>query len=220
MADSCDVVIIGGGGHAAVLVDALHLTAAVRLVGYVALEEGILSTLDLQWLGGDAVRSALAARGIRRAALGIGGAKSNRARAEVFEVWRDAGFEFVDVVHPRSTIASSVTHGTGLQVLAGAVINPGVTLGMNVIVNTNATVEHHCVIGDHVHIAPGATLCGDVTVGRGALVGAGAVAAPGVRIGCYAVTGAGSAVVRDVADGVTVMGHPARPFSVAKGLRS
>lgn len=220
MGERLDVVIIGGGGHASVLLDALRLADAVNVLGYVAPEEGLLSTMDVRWLGGDMTRSTLAARGVRHVVLGFAGAKSNRARAEAFDMWQADGFTFVDVIHPRSTIAGQVTRGAGLQIMAGAVINPGTTLGANVIVNTNATVEHHCVIGDHAHVAPGATLCGAVVVGAGALIGAGAVAAPGTRIGAYAVVGAGTAVVRDVNDGATVVGQPARLASVAKGMRS
>jgi acetyltransferase-like isoleucine patch superfamily enzyme len=47
----------------------------------------------------------------------------------------------------------------------------------------------------------------------GAVIGAGATLLPGVRIGARAVVGAGAVVTRDVADGVTVMGVPARPVS-------
>lgn len=191
--------MVGGGGHATVLFDALRLSA-VNVMGYVAPQEDMLSTMGVRWLGDDTQRSVLASSGVNRAVLGVAGAKSNRRRTEIFDAWSADGFLFVDVIHPRSTIASDVTHGPGLQILAGAVINPGATLGVNVIVNTNATIEHHCKIGNHAHVAPGVTLCGAVMVGEGALVGAGAVAAPGIHIGRFVLVRAGSSVVRDVED--------------------
>jgi sugar O-acyltransferase (sialic acid O-acetyltransferase NeuD family) len=220
MADSRDVVIIGGGGHATVVVDALRGARGAIIVGYVALRESLLSSLDIPWLGNDDVIASLASRGMRYVALGVAGAASNDRRRQLFEHWTAAGFSFVDVVHPRATVARDVVHGPGLQALAGAVINPGAHLGANVIVNSNATVEHHCEIGDHAHIAPGATLCGNVVVGTGCLVGAGAVTAPGVRLGHRVVVGAGSAVIRDVADGLTVGGAPARPLAIKQGIQS
>lgn len=49
-------------------------------------------------------------------------------------------------------------------------------------------------------------------VGTGAMLGIGTVVKPGVRIGAGAVVGAGSVVIRDVPDGVIVIGAPAKPL--------
>jgi maltose O-acetyltransferase len=50
-----------------------------------------------------------------------------------------------------------------------------------------------------------------VTVGARTLIGLGAVVLPGIVIGSDCIIGAGSVVVRDVPDGATVYGNPARP---------
>lgn len=49
-------------------------------------------------------------------------------------------------------------------------------------------------------------------VGRNATIGAGAIILPGVTIGANAVIGAGSVVTKDVPEGVTVVGNPAKPL--------
>ena len=69
-------------------------------------------------------------------------------------------------------------------------------------------------IGACAHIAPAAVLCGSVEIGEGALVGAGAVVTPGKRVGVGAVVGAGAVVVRNVDEGATVVGVPARAAAV------
>jgi acetyltransferase-like isoleucine patch superfamily enzyme len=50
-------------------------------------------------------------------------------------------------------------------------------------------------------------------VKKGASIGTGATILCGVTIGRKAVVGAGSVVTRDVADGATVAGNPARPLT-------
>ncbi len=50
----------------------------------------------------------------------------------------------------------------------------------------------------------------ETRVGRGAAIGSGAVVLPGLTIGPRATIGAGAVVVRDVPEGATVTGVPAR----------
>ena len=49
-------------------------------------------------------------------------------------------------------------------------------------------------------------------IGGGAQSGLGATILPGRTIGARAIVGAGAVVTRDVPDGVTVVGSPARPL--------
>jgi UDP-2-acetamido-3-amino-2,3-dideoxy-glucuronate N-acetyltransferase len=55
-------------------------------------------------------------------------------------------------------------------------------------------------------------------VGKGASIGTGATILGGVTVGAGAMVGAGSVVIRDVPDGATVVGNPARLLP-AKSLK-
>ena len=61
-----------------------------------------------------------------------------------------------------------------------------------------------------MHICPGARLAGEVQVGARTWIGIGACVIQQVRIGSDVTVGAGAAVVRDLPDGVTAVGVPAR----------
>ncbi|MGE4506738.1 MAG: acetyltransferase [Desulfovibrionaceae bacterium] len=205
------VVVIGSGGHAKVLVDALRL-AGKTIIGLTDADPGRKGSLVLGYpvLGGD---EALAAYGPDDILLvnGVGGARSMAARRAVYERLRARGFRFAPVVHPAAWVSGDATLAQGAQVMAGAVIQPGARVEENAIVNTRASVDHDCRVGAHSQVAPGAVLCGAVEVGPGSLVGAGATVRQNVRIGRGCVIGAGAAVTSDVADEQTVWGVPARP---------
>ncbi len=207
-------VIIGGGGHAKVVIDALvaqkKATPTAVLDSKRALWGKKLAGVTVQ--GGDDKLPELYKKGVRLFVLGVGAAGNNMPREKIFESCVRGGFKPCSVVHPSAVVARSADVGEGSVVFARAVINASAAVGRNVIVNTGAIVEHDCVIGDHAHISTGARLGGGVRVGRLAHVGIGAVIRQGVTIGERAVVGAGAVVVKNVSPGAVVAGVPARPI--------
>lgn len=129
------------------------------------------------------------------------------------------GHRAVTLVHADSTIGPWVTLGPGCVVSPGVRITANVTVGAFCQLHTGAIVSHDDVLGDHVTLSPGVTLCGGVTVGDRSTVFAGATVMPGVTIGTDAVVGAGAMVNRNVADGATVAGVPARELEKSEAGR-
>lgn len=123
------------------------------------------------------------------------------------------GLVALDLVSSSATLYTEFTENSGLQVLAQAVIQPGVKLGKHVVVNTSAVIEHDTDLGDGVFVSPNATILGGAIIERFALVGAGAIILPTIRVGQGAVVGAGSVVTADVSAGETVVGAPARALN-------
>jgi len=206
-------VLIGAGGHASVLLDALAASNAT-LAGVLESDRAMWGTTwnGVTVLGGDDELDSLTGKGITHFVIGVGAIGDNRLRAQLFEQAVAARLAPLTVVHPASVVSPQASIGPGCQMLPGAIVNAGAQLGSNVIVNSGAIVEHDCRIADHVHIATGACLASTVTVGRGAHIGAGAVVLQCRTIGEEAVIGAGAVVVGDVAAGVVVVGVPARPM--------
>jgi sugar O-acyltransferase (sialic acid O-acetyltransferase NeuD family) len=208
------VLGLGAGGHARVVLDAIQEAGEYEVVGLIDLSESTSgkSVDGVEILGSEARLEDLYQRGIRHVFNGIGGISDNTLHAEVYHRVVRQGFEFITVVHPKTTISKTVSIGSGSVLLAGAVVNAGTIIGANVVVNTNATVEHECLIGHHVHVAPGAILAGNVRVGDHAHIGAGAVVRQGIVVEGQAIVGAGAVVVKNVSAGTCVIGNPARPY--------
>lgn len=194
------VIVIGGGGHARVVMDALRLKG-ISMLGICdpALPQGSAGPFGIAVLGDD---EAVAAYAPAQADLvnGVGSIESTQARRRVFETFSRRGYRFAAVVHPSAIVAGDVTLDEGAQIMAGAIIQSGTAVGRDAIVNTGARIDHDCRIGDHVHIAPGATLSGSVSVGVGTHIGVAAAVIQSIRIGRNCLIGAGTVVTRDVAD--------------------
>lgn len=202
------MIVLGAGGHAKVLIDALEGAEIVGLTDRDPAKAG-LRVLGVPVLGGDDVLSVYPPDKVQLV-NGLGSVRAGAQRQALFVLYKSMGYRFATVVHRSAVIAREVALGEGAQVMAGAVLQPGCVIGDNTLINTRAAIDHDCRIGNHVHIAPGAVLSGDVTVEDQAHVGVGATVIQGMRIGGGATVGAGAVVVHGVKSGATVTGVPAR----------
>lgn len=129
-----------------------------------------------------------------------------------------------DGVHPWTVRAANVVSMDDVALGEGAVLSPFVTLTSNIRIgrhfhaNLYSYIEHDCVVGDFVTLAPGVKCNGNVVIEDHAYIGSGAVIKQGrpgkpLVIGRGAIVGMGAVVTRDVPEGATVVGNPARLFS-------
>jgi UDP-perosamine 4-acetyltransferase len=203
-------VVVGGGGHAKVVIDAMRTLKELEPVAVTDPRGELQDVLGVPVVGGDDRLAPLHKRGVRWFVVGLGSVADNRPRARLYEVATGRRLKGATVRHAAATVAGSASLGDGTVVLAQAAVNADARIGANCIVNTGAIVEHDCGIGDHVHVCPGAVIGGGARIGTGAFVGSGAVVKQGVSVGRWAVIGAGAVVLQDVGEGATVAGIPAR----------
>jgi sugar O-acyltransferase (sialic acid O-acetyltransferase NeuD family) len=205
-----DIVVLGGGGHAKVLISVLKRLQTYAVLGYTDPEDnGVV--LGVPYLGTDEVLDTVrASRPSCAAAIGIGTVRPSPLRAERRRFLEKLGFALPPIVSPAATVNEDVSIGEGTVVFDGVVINPGCRIGDCVILNTHCTVEHDCRVEDYVHVAPGATISGGVRVGAGSMVGAGATVIHSVSICEDCLIGAGATVTEDIVEPGVYVGTPAR----------
>lgn len=209
-AESPPVIVIGGGGHAKVVLSVLARLRTFAILGYLdPIDRGPI--LGYAWLGDDSSARQLSNdHGRLAVVLGIGKTDGRSDRLSLLQRFALVGCVFPVVVAPTAFVAEDVELGDGTVICDGAIVQAGTKIGRAAIVNTGARVDHDCVLDDDVHIAPGAVLSGGVHVGKGTLVGVGACCKQNMKIGSNCTIGAGAAVTSDCKDGALYIGVPAR----------
>lgn len=204
-----EIVVIGGGGHAKVLISLLK-KLNWEIVGYTDEQDrGLI--LGAPYLGDDAVLTGLLSTHQHcSAVVGLGKIDASPARAGLQREISALGFDSPVLVSPRAVVNEHVELGAGTVVFDGAVVNSGTVAGSLCILNTNCTVEHDCRLGDNVHVAPGATVSGTAVIGNDCMIGAGSTVIQEVTVCPGSLIGAGSVVVADIDSPGVYVGNPAR----------
>ncbi|MFC1570463.1 acetyltransferase [Candidatus Omnitrophota bacterium] len=199
------IVLLGGGGHCKVVMDAIRKEGKYKIAGIVdpGLNPGD-TVMGVKVLGGDNMLELLKNKGIKYAIVTVGSLGDSTLRKALSEEIIEAGLEMPVVIHPSAVVADDVEIGPGTFVAPSVTINPGTKIGHNAIINTSSSVDHDCEIGDFVHIAPGVTLSGGVKVGDSTHIGTGAKVVQYVDIGRDSFIAAGVLVKSNLPEGCRI----------------
>lgn len=205
------LVLVGGGGHASDVLQAVEAVNSVRLTYEVV---GVLDDHDVE--PSRFVGRSVAHIGTIEDVAGIDAAYVlclgwPWTRHAVARRIGERGSPAPPIVHPSADVGVGVELGPGSVVLGHSHLSPFVRFGAHAVVSYNASVGHDTTFGDHASVMPNAAVSGDVTGGHRVLVGTGSTVREGVRLGDDVRIGAGAAVVGDVDTGLTVVGVPAQP---------
>ena len=183
-----EIVLIGGGGHALSVADAIISGKSYKIAGYTDVSD---THIPLRYLGTDDMLGSLYKKGVLNAAICIGYLGTSDVREILYKKVKDIGFNFPVIKDPSAVIADGAVIGDGTFIGKNVVVNVDAFIGKMCIINTGAIIEHGCYVGDFAHIAVGAVLCGRVTVERAAFVGANATIIQGRKVLEHQIVGAG-----------------------------
>ena len=211
------LLLLGAGGHSRVVLEAA--ISSNNFSSYAFLDDSFSSSSDQCFVLGYPIIGVLAEASkllLNRhwdfACVALG---DSRLRLQLIGELLSNGFDLPPIIHSSSVVSSTSVVGPGSVIFANSVVQSSVNIGVGCIVNTSSTVDHDCFLDDGVHICPGAHLAGHVHVGQLSLIGIGASIIQGIRIGSNVTVGAGAAVVRDLPNGITAVGVPARILPIA-----
>ena len=203
------IVIIGGGGHAKVLISIIKKSLLFEIIGYVDNSDlGIV--LGVPYLGNDDILKEIISQGIKIAAIGIGQVNVTQRRSQVVNRVREIGFTFPVIISKDAIVNEDVLIEEGTQIFDGVVINSGSSIGKFNIVNTKSTIEHDCKIGNFCHIATGAVLSGGVEVDDFSMIGSNSVIVQYKKISSRCMIQSGCVVTKDISEEGIYVGNPAR----------
>lgn len=211
------IVILGKGGHAASLVDALERQNQYEIAGYIVNDGQKTEDDKYPVLGDDTCLEQIFQSGIHNVAIGIGFLGKSDLREKLWTTLKKIGFTLPVICDPSAILAQNVCIGEGSFIGKGAILNTNASIGSMCIINTGAIIEHDCKVGDFSHVSVGSVLCGSVQVGGSTFVGANATVIQGKIIGNHCIVAAGMTIRKNVEDNSVVFSRETQNFYYSRG---
>ncbi len=207
------IVVYGAGGlgrEVLQLVRDIHYRDSASVLGFIddGVEAGIIRN-HATVLGGldffDTISEPISV---------VFGVASSKAKERLYrQLKRNTLISFPTFVHSAATISDYAKLSEGVVVSAGCHINPDAKIGVCVFLNFDIMVGHDSQIGDFSSVMPKVSVSGNSNIGKRCLIGTMSSIHQGITIGDDCTVGMGSIVLRDIPDGATVFGNPARRIS-------
>ncbi|MCJ8314566.1 MAG: acetyltransferase [Pseudomonadales bacterium] len=200
-----NVLLVGAGGHAKVVIDAIKVSSPDCLIEIVdnnkdKVGQNIIDDIfvsdynEIEQLSNQVFVS-------------IGDC---RLRKLVCNQLQNSGKKLISVYHKEASISFYSRIDDGVFIAAKSIVAASTVIHCSVILNHGSIVDHDCEIGEYSHIGPNVTLGGGVTVGKNTFIGSGAIILPMVKIGNNVVIGAGSVIISNIPDNQIFVGVPGR----------
>lgn len=199
-----DLIIIGAGGYAKSVIDSIDYEK-YQIEGFI--DEDVSKT---EHLGFKVIAHSLNELKDMNKYVFFIAIGNNMKRKKWYDKLLENKLQIITVKDKSAIVSENAEIGLGCFFGKFSVVNSKAIVGNNVIINTRALVEHGCNVSDHSNISTNTVINGDVMVGTGSFIGSSSVTIGQLKIGNWSTVGAGAVVIKDVEDGVTVAGVPAK----------
>lgn len=122
----------------------------------------------------------------------------------------EKGGIFISLISPLASIGLNTVIEPGCIIPRWTHLTTDIKIGKHTAIGVFANIGHDCVIGECCHIGAYSFIGGRCKVGKEVTIHPRVNILPDKKIGDHAVLGAGSIVIKNVKEGETVFGIPAR----------
>lgn len=126
------------------------------------------------------------------------------------EIIENKGGKFISIISPKTILGRNTDIGDGCIISGLTIISPDVRIGKHTSIGVFSNIGHDVKIGDYCHLGAYTFIGGRTTLGNEITAHPRTNILPDKKIGDKAIIGAGSVVIRNVKEGDTVFGVPAK----------
>ena len=208
------IVIIGGGGHAGIILDCVKAQNKYQLIGYLDDKKGNFYRESIKYLGSiDNFFKNFKVKYKNESIYFTIAIGDNYIRKKIFFYLiknKNLSLKWATLIHPSASIASKVKIAKGAQILNGSIISFNTKISKFVCINTGATIDHDNYFSDFSGAGPGACTGGNVKIGEGSFLGINCSVKHNINIGKNVIVGGNSFVNQNCKANSVYVGVPAR----------
>jgi acetyltransferase EpsM len=208
------IVIIGGGGHAGIILDCIKAQNKYQPIGYLDKKKGNFYHEDIKYLGDiDNFFKNIKKKYKNEKLYFTIAIGDNFVRKKIYFYLiknKKLSLNWATLIHPSASISSKVKIAKGAQILNGSIISFNTKISKLVCINTGATIDHDNYFASFSGAGPGACTGGNVKVGEISFLGINSSVKHNINIGKNVIVGGNSFVNSNCEANSVYVGVPAR----------